>query len=886
MKMDLYGSRWLWFLAIIIVLLATRGLYLFPRDPANLSFLTIAGHEWEYNLWRILGMSSALADGMPGRWLEAYSHGWGYPLFHYTGPLPYTLGGGLYLLGFEIHAALNICWFIAYAGSGLAMFWAMRRIVGDWGALLATTCYLFAPYHLVDTYVRTNLVETSAFIFPPLVLYGLWLSQTNPVRGVFVGAIGISLIPLTHLLSTYLIGVALAVFCITYLILLPLKNKLQFFMCSALIGVLGLGLSAFFWLPAVVDTGAIKGMNAITAGFYTYTNHFVYPKQLISQYWGYGGSDPGPNDYMSLGIGRYHALLVLATLVCFAWLSVRVWLQKRGNLTDAKQLGTGLTLPFAMSCLVAGVFSGYLTLYSSEWLWKIIPSIEVAQFPWRFLFPTTFFLCAFIGFLPSVLRRCLGGFALPLTMLLVVAVIYLQWNFAKAGSYAVSEDVRLERDETVKFGLWTTNQHEFLPSTTRLPWGEAARRSDGSFYGSDLIPENRIAKSTIVNGRANFQLKPGDSGTLILNQHWHPAWHASADGKPIATRAFSAHPFGVVAVDLPANTTFVEFRYGMTGAARAGWWLTLTLLLIGSGYLIKSGRTVELRKPGIYLGLLFGYLVFLKATAAPHTQSLEDRTAQVSKTVSAKQYSTVKRRGLRWDDPSNVTFSEKGLRVKMGEVSHAAQINLSTDSNDRYQVVFSKGRKVLGVKIIPQRYVGGLSSYTLVVPEQTVTVGFDTITLVPISGDGFYSLGHVVTEVANSEEDAGIQTVTAHRVEPETVSYSELPLRTRRGSPWDSPGNRTFSNRGLDILLENVRHARRIEIASDSNDNFLVGLFNADTLVATLDLLTVEQYRGRGMNIYRLDVSEAANQKGFDKIRMIPTLGDGRYSVGHVRIVD
>ena len=200
-------SLFLWGLLLAVVAVAAKGIWQAPADLDRLSVTTIAGHEWQYNIYRIIGMGSALSEGMPGRWLDNFSMGWGYPLFQYTGPLPYTLGGILVNIGVNPVSALNLSWLMAYIGAGAAMFWALSPIFGRWGALLGAACYLLAPYHLVDTYVRTNLVETSAFIFPPLILRGLWQLQTDRAKGIAIGAAGVMFLPLTHMLSTYIVRI-------------------------------------------------------------------------------------------------------------------------------------------------------------------------------------------------------------------------------------------------------------------------------------------------------------------------------------------------------------------------------------------------------------------------------------------------------------------------------------------------------------------------------------------------------------------------------------------------------------------------------------------------------------------------------------------------------
>lgn len=888
MKSERYYRGLIWLLAVIVILLATRGLILFPRDPDTLLVTTLAGHEWEYNLWRILGMSSALHDGMPGRWLEGFSHGWGYPLYHYTGPLPYTLGGLLYLGGFEIHTALNICWWLAYAGSGFAMFWAMRRIFGGWGALLATTCYLFAPYHLVDTFVRTNLVETTAFVFPPLIVYGLWKLRYNRLRGILVGAVGIGLIPLTHILSTYLIGLALIVFSVTYVALLPLREKLPFIRDAACMAALGLGLSAFFWVPAVADVPAVKGFDAMVEGFYSYKNHFVYPQQLISNYWGYGGSDPGPNDFMSFSMGRITLGCVALTLLLAIYHLIRIWRRHRANAgfvvgRDDEELDQLAKLRFTLACLAAGLFSTYMAVYYSAYLWEVIPRVEVAQFPWRFLFPATFFLCVTLAGLPNLLRHATPwgyGISAPLVTLACVAVIVTHWDFARAGAYMNSETGRLTRAEYVDFGLWTTNQYEFLPVTSRIPWREAKREVDTEFLSPTMAREDRVLNSEVKNGFARVQLRPGAAGTLVLDQHWHPAWKASANGKPITTYAFDSHPFGPVAVDLPADTLEVEFRYGYTPAGRIGMLVSLTLILVGVVLLLVFDRRRDLQKVGPVAGLIAALVVFYWVTANPVTLSLEERIDAVGTDIDAENYADAVVTGTRWDKDGTAIFDSSGLRVNFTERRYDNQVQVSLDSNERYLAVLQNRGEEVAREVIPKRPFGGLSPYTFEVGADAVASGYDSLVLFPIAGDGFYSLGHVLTRSADSLPEQKV-TAEAEPSLPKEVALADMDHRVRRGSTWDAEGNVVFNMAGVDVLLGSEHRDRRLDLALDSNDHYLMAFLKDSELVGLSHFSPYPGYRGGGMNIYHLAAPESAVNAGYDRVRLVPMIGDGFFSLGH-----
>jgi hypothetical protein len=86
-----------------------------------------------------------------------------------------------------------------------------------------------------------------------------------------------------------------------------------------------------------------------------------------------------------------------------------------------------------------------------------------------------------------------------------------------------------------------------------------------------------------------------------------------------------------------------------------------------------------------------------------------------------------------------------GLRVELPELSRASAVDLSVDGNDRYSVLFARGSQVEGIASIDRsKKGGGLAVHKVAVPEPARTPGFDRIEIVPVEGDNYYSVGHVI----------------------------------------------------------------------------------------------------------------------------------------------
>ena len=77
-------------------------------------------------------------------------------------------------------------------------------------------------------------------------------------------------------------------------------------------------------------------------------------------------------------------------------------------------------------------------------------------------------------------------------------------------------------------------------------------------------------------------------------------------------------------------------------------------------------------------------------------------------------------------------------------------LDASLDSNDEYHFTFLKDRSVVATmdigKVPEHRRRPGLASHPLDLPPEATRLGFDTIVVEPIEGDGQYAIGHLLIE--------------------------------------------------------------------------------------------------------------------------------------------
>ncbi|MDZ7587509.1 MAG: 6-pyruvoyl-tetrahydropterin synthase-related protein, partial [Patescibacteria group bacterium] len=253
-----------------------------------------------------------------------------------------------------------------YIGSGFVWFRWMRTLrLALFPAFVSTIFYLLAPYRLVNIFVRGALGEHIGFFFFPLIMLmatQLWRTgKTLYSSGLALSVAGLIL---SHNLSALMYLPLVVVYPIVLIGIYRQKPiQLKIYFGSIL---LGLSLSAFFWLPAILESKYTLASWMFDAQ-QGYTTNFLAFRQLIWSPWGYGWSEPGiDRDGMSFQVG------IAQWLVLLTGIGLLIKFSKQEL----------LLLKFGLTLVRAGIF---LSLPISLPIWRWILLLQKFQFPWRFL---------------------------------------------------------------------------------------------------------------------------------------------------------------------------------------------------------------------------------------------------------------------------------------------------------------------------------------------------------------------------------------------------------------------------------------------------------------------------------------------------------------------
>ena len=145
-----------------------------------------------------------------------------------------------------------------------------------------------------------RFAESAAIAVVPVALLGLLTAVQRPTAiNVALGALAVAMLPLAHNAIALLMFPAFAALVAVRSAVSDHRLKTAAAGASVLVG--GLGLSAFFWLPALLERDFVK-TELLRIGLLNWTNYIISPSQLLWSPWGYGYAMRGPMNGISYSL--------------------------------------------------------------------------------------------------------------------------------------------------------------------------------------------------------------------------------------------------------------------------------------------------------------------------------------------------------------------------------------------------------------------------------------------------------------------------------------------------------------------------------------------------------------------------------------------------------
>lgn len=517
--------------------------------PALTPFLKTGlfpSHDAPVYVLRSQQFFKALVDGqLPPRWAQDFNFRFGYPIFNFFYPLSYFLASFFHFFGFSFTTGVKFLFLISFLGSGITMYFFTKEFFGKFGGIISALLYLYSPFHAVNLYVRGSLGELLVMMFLPLLLLSVYK------RRFLSAGILLALIILSHNILAMMSFGLLLIYNILIYYIKEISPK-RYFYGFLLTIFLGLGLSSFFWLPAILEKGYTI-FDQVALQEFNFRDHFVYPLQLRYSPWGFGGSIPGPIDGMSFKLGKIPVLFSLAGFL-------GVFLTKKKEL---KKFVLFFGLVFAVAT--------FLSLNLSYFLWEYLPLLELVQFPWRFLNLTMFGMAFLAGGMTLFLEKYFTKqwFLIGVFVISLVIVIF-NVGFFKAGPEPYKTDQEFLAEEEIIEGN-STYVDELLPVWVKEMPG-ALPISKIEIEGEGEISEEEF-QSNLIKAKITLEEK----AQVKINNFYFPGWQIFINRK---RKDFEIlEPLGNIGLVLEKGEHLLELKLLSTSIQKLANFISLLSLI-------------------------------------------------------------------------------------------------------------------------------------------------------------------------------------------------------------------------------------------------------------------------------------------------------------------
>lgn len=434
-------------------------------------------HDGEYHVIRFYEFNQALQNGeWYPRWAPDLNKGYGVPLFNYVYPLPNYVASLLHFLGVSFIDAFKLEMFIATILGAMFIYLWSRQFWGNWAGVTSSIFYTYSPYHFLDIYIRGSVGEVWALgLFPGFLWSVTKLIKEKKLVFLPISSLFFSLVIFSH----NILALMFIPFAISYIgfLIYKTKDKKCLVLNAFNLILLGLGISAIFWLPALLERQYVRGLEV-----YDFTRHFVEVYQLIFPSWGSGFSADLTTEGLSFQIGIAN---LIALAICITLLVI-----KRARLKYASMV------IFMLGWVILEIF---LMLPASSFIWERIPLMQYFQFPWRFL-SLVILLSSFLG--GSVVYFWKFKLLLPIFILIIV---FLGWGYSKPAYYHLRDD------------NYYTSRSNFIDGTN----------SPGNTFNTVWFNDS-LEKATA-------KIKEKET-TLEVNIAYFPGWKVFVDGIETETK--------------------------------------------------------------------------------------------------------------------------------------------------------------------------------------------------------------------------------------------------------------------------------------------------------------------------------------------------------------
>lgn len=517
------------------------------------------------SVYRITEMEDAWKQGVfYPRYGLNLNFGYGGLLFNFYPPLVSYVGLALRGLGIGIVETTKLILTLELVVGGAGLFVYARRLLGTrLAATVAGVLYVLSPYVLTVLYERGAMAEGLALALLPWLFWAMHsLLSSGRRRDLVIASALVAAVVMAHNITAFFVVPGVAIY-VTALALIQRRARALLPVIGAF--ALGLGISAYYWLPAMGEIGDTRADEYMLSGAIALRN-YVAPILNVVQ-----------RDWVHMYTGDFRFALSLWQFILGVAGIVVLFFHRH-----AQRLALSLLA-------IAWVIILLLQADFSLGFWEGVPMIRFIQFPWRLFGPASLCVALLGGYL-FTLRPLQGKLGWVIAAILGVVLFLLSTGNLRPEKlplwYAVDDAGVNQAD------LWERGRQgyplfsDYAPVGQRLDSAGLTRPRPEEEHS--LLPATPLpSQMTLVEHSPLhyvFDVVAEQPWTLRLHHMYFPGWKVTAGAQSVPVTASGV--VGVVTAEMPAGTYRVIAEFG-------------------NSQLRAVGNMISILSVGLWLALLF-----------------------------------------------------------------------------------------------------------------------------------------------------------------------------------------------------------------------------------------------------------------------------------------
>ena len=485
-----------------------------------------ATQDGEDYLIRLAAFHRCLRDfQIPPRFAGQLNYTYGYPIFNFLYPFFYYIGEIFYLAGFSLILSAKSLLILSFIFSSFFMYIFSREFFPKIPSVLASIFYVYAPYRFTDVYIRGSFGEAIAFVFIPLIFWSISrIFKTSQKKYIATGGFSLAALIMSHNVIAFIFSpIIIAFICLCLYKQRKTKLLFQSLKHSISLLTLSLGLSCFFWLPAILEIKFTIFSQTRVSTFFEYFPKFSH---LFLPFLKDFPQAPGFEGTTALQVGPLHTLaILLSSFFIFKKGKKRRW-------------------PFFFFIIL--ILSFFLMNPISTNFWKIKSIHQFVQFPWRLLSVVCFtasFLSAFVLSQIKTKER-----QILILSILIPLIIFTNKDNLRPKYYLLKDDnFYFTNDST------TVTQNEYLPPWVKNPPSKAPPKK------IETQAQYQIAKQK--SNLLEFTILTKGPTSVVINTIYYPGWDLFINNQK---KAINYEKSGLIEFNPPQGESKITLKFKET----------------------------------------------------------------------------------------------------------------------------------------------------------------------------------------------------------------------------------------------------------------------------------------------------------------------------------